>query len=147
MDIVDRARELASMAHAAQVDKIGTPYIEHPARVAERVRAAGGGQDAEVVAWLHNVVEDTDVTLDEIDRAFGPRIAGAVDAISRRHGEGDDYYRRVAANPIARLVKVHDIADNTAPERAAKLDSATTARLSAKYAHARELLAIAVDPN
>ena len=134
MDIVDRARELASMAHAAQVDKIGTPYIEHPARVAERVLAAGGGQD-------------TDVTLDEIDRAFGPRIAGAVDAISRRHGEGDDYYRRVAANPIARLVKVHDIVDNTAPERAAKLDSATTARLSAKYAHARELLAIAVDPN
>jgi hypothetical protein len=108
---------------------------------------AGGDDDAEVVAWLHDVVEDTDVTLDEIDRDFGRRIADAVDAITRRDGEGDRYYRRVAANPIARLVKVHDIADNTAPERTAKLDPATRDRLAAKYLHARELLGIATDAN
>jgi ADP-ribosyl-[dinitrogen reductase] hydrolase len=60
---VDRARELATTAHAGQVDKVGAPYIEHPARVAGRVRAAGDGEDAEVVAWLHDVVEDTEITL------------------------------------------------------------------------------------
>jgi ADP-ribosyl-[dinitrogen reductase] hydrolase len=144
---VARARALATEAHAGQVDKVGAPYIEHPARIAARVRAAGAGEDAEVVAWLHDVVEDTDVTLEVINREFGSNIADAVDAITRRDGEGDAYYRRVVANPIARVVKEHDIADNTAPDRTALLDPATRARLTAKYAHATELLAIAADPN
>lgn len=142
---VDRARALATHMHAGQVDKLGAPYIEHPARVAGRVRAAGDGDDAEVVAWLHDVVEDTDVTLAEIDRDFGPVIARAVDAITRRGSddggdEGDGYYRRVADDPLALVVKRHDIDDNTATERTARLDPATRSRLAAKYRHALHVL-------
>lgn len=140
VDPVRRAQALATEAHAGQVDKVGVPYIEHPARIAARARAAGDGDDAEIVAWLHDVVEDTDVTLAEIDRDFGPEIARAVDAITRRDGEGDAYYGRVAADPLALVVKRHDIADNTAPERTARLDPATRERLAAKYEHALALL-------
>lgn len=141
VDPVDRARALATEAHAGQVDKIGAPYIEHPARIAERVRAAGDGDDAEIVAWLHDVVEDTGVALATIDRDFGPAIARAVDAITRRDDdEGDGYYRRVAADPLAVAVKRHDIADNAAPERTVRLDPATRERLAAKYRHALQVL-------
>lgn len=137
---VDAAAVLARSAHAGQIDKAGAPYIDHPARVAARVRAGGHGDDAEIVAWLHDVVEDTDVTLVDIEREFGPRIAGAVDAMTRRPGEGDGYYERVAADPLALAVKRHDIDDNTAPERTARLDPATRERLAAKYRHARQVL-------
>lgn len=137
---VNAAAELARSAHAGQLDKAGAPYIDHPARVAARVRAAANGDDAEIVAWLHDVVEDTDVTLVAIEGEFGPRIARAVDAMTRRPGEGDGYYERVAADPLALSVKRHDIADNTAPERTALLDPATRERLAAKYRHARQVL-------
>ncbi|WP_420120632.1 HD domain-containing protein [Nakamurella sp.] len=134
------AADLARSAHAGQTDQSGAPYIDHPARVAARVRAAGHGAQAQIVAWLHDIVEDTDVTLDRIEREFGPQIAGAVDALTRRPDEGDDYYRRVAANPLALIVKRHDIADNTDPERTARLDPSTRERLAAKYRHALALL-------
>lgn len=137
---VNAAADLARSAHAGQTDKSGAPYIDHPARVAARVRAAGHGDEAEIVAWLHDVVEDTGVTLDRIEREFGPRIARAVDAITRRPAEGDDYYRRVAADPLALAVKRHDIDDNTDPERTARLDPSTRERLAAKYRHALALL-------
>ena len=60
---VERAKALALRAHAGQVDRAGEPYAGHPARVAARVRT----DEARVVAWLHDVVEDTDVTLAEIE--------------------------------------------------------------------------------
>ena len=142
----DDARELATDAHRGQLDKVGQPYIEHPARVAARVReCAPGDADAECVAWLHDVVEDTAITLEQVRQRFGDRIADAVDAMTRRDsdwdGDPDDYYRRVAANPLALTVKYADIADNTDPGRSALLDPATRERLAAKYAHAREVLA------
>lgn len=136
--LVDLARSIATKAHEHQVDKIGQPYIGHPARVAERVR---GDDAAEVVAWLHDVVEDTDVTLDDLRRHFPGMIVDAVDAISKRSGEPiDAYYARVVANPVARAVKLADIADNTDPRRSALLDEPTRTRLAAKYAHAKGAL-------
>lgn len=146
MKLLIQARELATQAHRGQVDKTGHPYIEHPARVATRVQQlAPGDDDAETVAWLHDVVEDTSVTLHEIELRFGPRIAAAVQAITRRPGENpDDYYRRVAQNPLALTVKHADIADNTDPARTSQLDPATRDRLAAKYEHARARLAAEV---
>ena len=140
------AADLARSAHACQTDKSGAPYIDHPARVAARVRAAGHGDEAQIVAWLHDVVEDTDVTLDRIEQEFGPRIARAVDAITRRPDEGDAYYRRVAADPLALTVKRHDIADNTDPQRLARPDPHTRDRLAAKYAHALAVLGLGNGP-
>ena len=101
----------------------------------------GGDDDIEVVAWLHDVVEDTDVTLQAIEEQFGSEIAQAVDAITRRpDDEGDEYYHRVADNPIALAVKRSDIEDNLDPRRTIKLDPATQRRLAAKYTHALAIL-------
>jgi (p)ppGpp synthase/HD superfamily hydrolase len=137
------AREFAARAHRGQVDKIGRPYIEHPARVAARIRTSAPDEpDAEVVAWLHDVVEDTPVTIAEIKRRFGARVAAAVDAITYRPDEDRaEYFRRVAGDPLALLVKHADIDDNTDPSRTALLDEATRRRLAEKYQHARQVLA------
>ena len=143
MTLVDRAREIAQQAHRDQVDKSGAAYITHPARVAARV---AGNPSAEMVAWLHDVVEDTGVTLDDLAAEFPAEVLAAVDAITKRADEGDDYYRRVAANDLALLVKHADLADNSSPERLAKLDPALQDRLRAKYSHARQVLSSAAGP-
>jgi (p)ppGpp synthase/HD superfamily hydrolase len=140
---VHAAQPLASKAHHGQVDKAGLPYIEHPERVAGYL--VNPTAEETVVAWLHDVVEDTDVTgvtnvtLD-VENAFGPQVAAAVDAITRRPGEQthiDAYYAWVKANPIALTVKAADIADNTDPSRLQLLTPKKRAALEAKYAHAR----------
>lgn len=107
---VEAAKNLAFQMHDGQTDKAGLPYITHPQRVAERMEAP----EAQVVGWLHDTVEDTSLTLSEIEDRFGPETAAAVDAISRREGEAwSDYLDRVQANPMARLVKISDLIDNS----------------------------------
>lgn len=106
---VEAAKALAAKAHAGQLDKAGMPYIEHPLRVAARLECP----EARVVAWLHDVVEDTALTVPDIEARFGPETAAAVDALTRRKGEAwEDYLERVRANPMARLVKISDLIDN-----------------------------------
>jgi (p)ppGpp synthase/HD superfamily hydrolase len=132
-----RAETIARAAHAGQVDKTGAPYIDHPRRVAARVEA----DEARAVAWLHDVVEDTAVTLDDLAAQFPAEVVQAVRVLTRRDDDrGEEYYRRVRANPLALAVKLADIADNTDPARQADLDPATRRRLAAKYRHARAVL-------
>ena len=133
------AEAIAREAHANQVDKNGRPYIEHPARVAARVR---GDELLEAIAWLHDVVEDTTVQLTDLQEHFPAAVVDAVDAITHRpHEPRTAYYARVRSNPLALQVKHADIDDNTDPARTAQLDDATRVRLAAKYAAAREALA------
>ena len=107
---VEAAKALAYRAHEGQTDKAGLPYVTHPERVAARVE----GPEAQVVGWLHDTVEDTPTTVEEIAAQFGPETAAAVDTISRREGEDwDDYIDRVQANPVARRVKISDLIDNS----------------------------------
>jgi (p)ppGpp synthase/HD superfamily hydrolase len=135
---LDDAIQLARRAHEGQLDKGGRPYIGHPLRVMGRV----SGDRERMVAVLHDVVEDTDVTTDDLAEAGCPsEVLQAVDAISRRPGEDHDVYlARVAANDLALLVKRADIADNCSPDRMARLDDATRERLQLKYAHALRVL-------
>ena len=70
----ERALTMAAAAHAGQVDKAGHPYIFHPCGVAAAV--ADEGETAMCVALLHDVVEDTDVTIEEIERRSAPRSPG-----------------------------------------------------------------------
>ena len=103
---VAAARALATKAHEGQTDKAGLPYITHPERVALRME----GPELQVIGWLHDTVEDTPIALQDIEGAFGPETAAAVDAISRRDGEKwSGYLERVAANPMARQVKISDL--------------------------------------
>ncbi len=107
---IQAARALAERMHEGQFDKSGLPYVTHPERVASRLDSP----EAQVVGWLHDTVEDTPLTVFDIEAQFGPETAAAVDAISRRDDEGwEEYIERVAKNPVARKVKISDLVDNS----------------------------------
>ena len=107
---VEEAQAWAEKWHAGQKDKAGLPYATHPQRVAARLKLP----EEQVVAWLHDTVEDTALTLSAIEMQFGPETAAAVDAISRREGEDWDHYLiRVRENDLARQVKISDLIDNS----------------------------------
>lgn len=138
----ERAHDVATIAHAGQVDRAGKPYIGHPARVAARQRS----DVAISAAWLHDVVEDTAITLADLRQGgFDRRVVEAVDALSRREGEDYfDYVRRAGANPIARFVKIADLHDNMDLSRfdgrpEADLEAARE-RIARKYAPALAML-------
>lgn len=141
-DYVQTAAKIARDAHSGQVDKAGAEYITHPERVAERVLRAGGSPAAVAVAWLHDTLEDTPVTAADLQAEGIPqKVIDAVDAVTKREGEGlEDYCARVAANPLALKVKEADLADNTDPARVAALPEDTRQRLAAKYDRVRALL-------
>lgn len=134
---VEAAKQLAAQMHEGQKDKKGLPYITHPERVASRLSAP----EEQVVGWLHDTVEDTALSLAEIEARFGPETAAAVDAISRRDGESwSDYLDRVKQNPMARKVKISDLIDNSNLSRIPNV-TLKDVRRQAKYNKAlRELL-------
>ena len=107
---VEQAKQIATKAHKGQNRWDNTPYITHPEAVAASVRT----DRAKCVAWLHDVVEDTDVTLHDLVLAgVDKAVVTAVEAITKREGEAYvDYLKRVAANNTATLVKVKDIEHN-----------------------------------
>lgn len=136
---LEDAVAIATSAHDGQVDKAGRPYIGHPLRVMASVT----GEHEQMAAVLHDVIEDTPITADELlARGCPAAVVDAVVALSHLPDEPQDVYlRRVAANPLALSVKRADIADNLSPARMARLDAALQERLQAKYANALRLLA------
>lgn len=137
------AETIAREAHAGQVDKAGQPYIEHVSRVA-------GGLDHlldRAVAWLHDVVEDTAWSREQLDdlaedmpwdQAITWRnLIADVALLTRVPGQSSEiYYARVRMSPRARRVKLADVRDNADPERLALLDEDTRQRLTNKYGKA-----------
>ena len=98
---------------------------------------------AHCAAWLHDVVEDGDITAEDLLSAgMLPEIIEVVELLTRRDDVADAvYYARIRQHPIALAVKLADLADNEADWRVRKLDSATQERLSQKYFTARQCLA------
>lgn len=99
MDLTTKAEALARAAHEGQVDKSGAPYATHPERVAARV-----SEDDELVAiaWLHDVVEDTPITLDDLrGREFPESVVAAVDALTKRAGESKEGLLRPGCGQLA----------------------------------------------
>ena len=133
--LMHKAFILASEAHEGQVDKINEPYINHPVRVSNAVWNETKNELAATVALLHDVVEDTEVTLvDLVGLGFPIAVVHAVNCISKRKGESfKKYYDRVKSNPLATIVKWYDVADNADPRRLAKVAPDTRARLKPKY--------------
>lgn len=115
MPELEKAIALAAVLHVGQVDLAGNPYIMHPMRVMTGVST----YDAMVVAALHDLIEDTDITLESLkELGFRKEIVEAVDAVSKRDGEEYmDYVARAAANPIGIQVKLSDLKDNLAKTR------------------------------
>ena len=105
------AIEIAISAHNGQLDTHnGRPYIEHPFRVMN----AGHTLQEKIVGVLHDVVEDTDWTLDKLkSEGFTNEIVDGIDAVTRRDNESyDDYIIRVQSNPLGIRVKLNDLTDN-----------------------------------
>ncbi|WP_435740119.1 HD domain-containing protein [Clavibacter nebraskensis] len=144
--LVNLARDIATRAHAGQVDKAGLPYIRHPTAVAARllVLYPDAPAAAEAAALLHDVLEDTDVTADELLEAGIPRDAvDDVIAVTKVPGESmEAYFARVRARLWARRIKEADVEENTDPERLALLEPDTRTRLEGKYRRSRALLAV-----
>lgn len=137
MATLERAIEIAAKNHTGQKDKGGEPYILHPLRVMMGVR----GENEKIAAVLHDVVEDTSITLDDLRReGFADAIVRAVDALTKRPGETRlDAGRRAAADPIARKVKLSDLADNMNLTRLGNPTEKDLARLR-EYEAVRALL-------
>ncbi len=133
---------LAEFAHRNQLDKAGLPYIEHPRRVLANVQAQGGRPFVQIAAVLHDVVEDTAITLDMLEiLGFSPAAIHLIDLVSRRDSVSPEmYYAAIRENPDAIMIKVADIRDNTAPWRLSYLPQETQDRLIKKYAKALDAL-------
>ena len=110
MNPLETAIAIAVKAHQGQFDKSGQPYILHPLRVMFRCK----GDLARTVAVLHDVVEDTPTTLDDLRNAgFSEEVLAALDCVTKREGESyEAFVERAAANPIVRQVKLADLEDN-----------------------------------
>lgn len=143
MSTVTHARLLAEFAHHGQVDKAGKPYIDHPRAVATIVTGYTGCTDVMIMtAWLHDVVEDTPVTLDDLRKfGFPEEVVRAVDSVTRRPKEQyAALIERAAADPVGCLVKLADNAHNSSEERLAVLDPVVAAGLRKRYRKARLVL-------
>jgi hypothetical protein len=140
--LLELADLVASRAHAGQVDRAGVPYITHPRRVAARVAARGGTVEQQAAALLHDVLEDTTLTAEQLPLLGVPgSVVDAVLALTKRPDEPyADAVARAARHPLAGLVKRCDVEDNTDPDRLARLDATTRQRLETKYAQARAVL-------
>ncbi|NLT27087.1 MAG: HD domain-containing protein [Microbacteriaceae bacterium] len=140
------AERIAREAHEGQFDKAGRPYVEHPARVAAWAARLDPDAPSAVIeaAWLHDVLEDTPFTRDDLAaRGISAEAIAMVEAVTKRDGEPvEAYFERVRACPGAADVKRADLADNTDPARLALLDADRRAKLEAKYARAFGLLGI-----
>lgn len=143
--MIEAAEALARRAHAGQVDKAGAAYIDHPRRVAQRAAELAPAElrtAAVTAAWLHDVVEDTPVTLEQLRmQGFSAEVVDAVERLTKGAGQAaEEYFAGIRQSPIAMLVKSADLLDNTSAARVRKLDERTRARLAAKYERSWALL-------
>lgn len=118
--------------HDGQYDKGGEPYILHPLRIMLKCKT----EDERVVAVLHDVVEDTEVSLDSLRKCkfFSDSIIEAIDCLTRRKNEAyDDFIDRVKTNQLATKIKILDLQDNMDVSRLKEVTDADQSRLN-KYA-------------
>lgn len=136
-DTTKKAMKLCFQAHKEQTDKSGIPYVFHPIHLAEQMP----DEDTTVVALLHDVVEDTDYTLEDLRAmGFNQKVIEAIRLMT--HAEGVpymDYVAKIKENPIARAVKLADLAHNSDLTRLDSVDEKARDRVQ-KYAQAIRLL-------
>ena len=116
-DMVLKAAKIAYTAHAGQYDKAGYPYFMHPYHLADGF----SDEESVIVALLHDVVEDTDLTLEDLKReGFSDEVIAALSLLTHVKGVPYlEYVARIAENPLARRVKIADLRHNTDVTRGA----------------------------
>ena len=137
MDLLELAIEVAIEGHKGRKDRYGEPYILHPLRVMMKMNT----REEKITAVLHDIIEDTDMTLDELrKKGFPENILTAIDCLSKREGEEyEAYIERARSNPIALRVKIADLEDNMDLRRIKTMTLKDVDRLS-KYRKYWELL-------
>jgi (p)ppGpp synthase/HD superfamily hydrolase len=134
MSLYNQALELATTKHAGQVDKQNRPYMEHVIRVmnAALLMPSKLNIDSTVImiaSLLHDIVEDTDVTLEQIAGQYGTEMADIIDHLTRREDETYlTYVMRAASHPVARIIKLADNQVNN-------IDSSTSLKKRYDAAH------------
>ena len=137
MLLYQQALAIAKDAHKGQVDKAGVDYIQHPLFVASLVE----GELAKTVALLHDVVEDSDWTLEDLRKEGLPEeVVQAVGILTKKRNENyEEYILRVKQNPLARQVKLADLQHNSDLSRLANVTDRDRKRV-AKYQKAISFL-------
>jgi (p)ppGpp synthase/HD superfamily hydrolase len=136
--VVVLAEALARRWHAGQVDRLGAPYVDHPAAVAGLLAAAGAPAAWQAAGWLHDVLEHTGATAAGLATEGVPgEVVRLVEILTRRPGEDYlDFIGRVCADPAAVRVKIADALHNLDPAR----DFGPTGEQRARYHRALVLL-------
>lgn len=149
MNLLEKAEMVARWAHRDQTDMEGLPYWTHCLRVAGNLKALGYEDKIQVIGWLHDVVEDTELSLDDLrSLGFGSRVIQGVEAMTQYQGEPlEKYWERVSMNDDAVVVKVFgDVPDNDDPQRrrravaSGRMSPKLANKLEQKYKRLRETL-------
>jgi (p)ppGpp synthase/HD superfamily hydrolase len=139
VSVLNKAIILATTSHAGQIDKGGNPYILHPLRVMLSMTT----EESRIVAVLHDVVEDTNITLDDLrQQGFSEEIVTAIDCLTRKNDESYlQFIKRIKRNELAKAVKIADISDNKDLSRIASPTKTDLARIE-KYNKALSILTV-----
>lgn len=136
-ELTAKAMRIAYDAHHGQVDKGGLPYIFHPMHLAEAME----DEISCCAALLHDVVEDTDVTMEDLAKEFPEEVIEVLKLLT--HPEEVpyfDYVRKIKENPIAVKIKLADIAHNSDQSRCPSLTREQLAYFQSKYQKAKAIL-------
>ena len=136
-ELTKKAMKISFGAHKNQVDKSGMPYVFHPFHLAEQMET----EETTIVALLHDVVEDTDYTLENLrEMEFGETVVKALSLLTHDDAvEYMDYVRAIKENPIAKAVKLADLRHNSDLSRLDVIDEKALIRQE-KYLKAMDLL-------
>jgi (p)ppGpp synthase/HD superfamily hydrolase len=139
-DVLEKALGIALIAHAGQKDKAGAPYILHPLRLMMTALEP----DAQVTALLHDVLEDSELTEDDLNQAGIPaHITAAVATLTRQIDETyEEFIERIASDELARKVKILDIKDNLNLQRLKSVNKADLLRVTEYHRALQYLLEV-----
>ena len=137
--MVDLALSIARKAHEGQLDKAGVDYIEHPIYVASQVDT----EEEKAVALLHDVIEDSPVSAEELLQAGLPEtVVTAVQVLTKKKEQDyQTYLETVKKNPLARVVKLADLKHNSDLSRLPSITAENRERLK-KYKKAIDFLSM-----
>lgn len=138
MSTLQRAIEIATLAHKGQFDKAGNDYIGHPLRVMEM----GKTEEEKIVGVLHDIVEDAEWTFEALEaEGFSKEVVAALRCVTKisENENYDDFIDRVKKNPLAVAVKINDLTDNMDIRRLPYLSDKDVKRLK-KYLKAYKRL-------
>ena len=137
MSLIEKAIAIAVEAHKGQKDKAGDPYILHPLRVMFQMET----REEMIAAVLHDVLEDTPITPDQLkEKGFSETVLEALDSVTKKAGEKyEDFVQRAALHPIGKKIKLADLRDNMDLSRLEKITDQDIERVK-KYHGALKII-------